>query len=168
MSNADRLRSGLGLPMSDRLVTTGPVRRRAPITSPHPSLAHPGQWIRRHIRRYTLQGAAFTILNSIHMTESARPASQTPRVLRSILRHPYGSDRLQKNLPTEPAHHSAPLRASGRPHPTPAGKTNPCPIGLGRVPPTHAGHLNSTIHPHPQPKHHIHRKLPIAHPVSSF
>jgi hypothetical protein len=99
MSNADRPSSGLGLPMTDILVTTGSVGRRAPITSPHPSLAHPGQWIRRHIRRYTLQGAAFTILNLVHMTESPPPASQTPRVLRSILRHPYESDRLQKNPP---------------------------------------------------------------------
>ena len=85
--------------MSDRLVTTGPVGRRAPITSPHPSLAHPGQWIRRHIRRYTLQGAAFTILNSVHMPESAPPTSQTLRVLRPILRHSYVSKRLQKSLP---------------------------------------------------------------------
>ena len=99
MSNADRLCSGLGLPMSDRLVTTGPVGRRAPITSPHPSLAHPGQWIRRHIRRYTLQGAAFTNLNSVHMPESAPPTSQTLRVLRPILRHSYVSKRLQKSLP---------------------------------------------------------------------
>jgi hypothetical protein len=85
--------------MGDRLVTTRPVGRRAPITSPHPSLAHSGPWIRRHIRRYTLQGAAFTNLNSVHMPESAPPASQTPRVLRRILRHPYVSHRLQKSPP---------------------------------------------------------------------
>jgi hypothetical protein len=100
MSNAGRLRSGPSLPMSDRLVITWPVGRRAPITSPHLSLAHPGQWIRRHIKRYTLQGAAFTNLNySVHMKESAPPASQTPRVLHSVLRHLSESDRLQKNSP---------------------------------------------------------------------
>jgi hypothetical protein len=99
MSSADRLRSGLGLPMSDRLMITWPVGRRAPITSPHRSLAHPCQWIRRHMRRYTLQGVPFTNLNSVHMKEFAPPASQTPRVLHSILRHSYESDRLQKNPP---------------------------------------------------------------------
>jgi hypothetical protein len=105
MSNADRLRSGLGLPISDRLVITWPVHRsplpsrHTPITSPLPSLAHPCHWIRRHMRRYTLQGAAFKNLNSIHMEESAPPASQTPRVLHSILRHPYESDRLQNSPP---------------------------------------------------------------------
>jgi hypothetical protein len=99
MSNADRLRSGLGLRMSDRLMNKGPVGRRAPITSPHPSLAHPCQWIRRHTRRYTLQGATFTNLNSIYMKDAAPPASQPHRVILSILRHPYGSDRLQKIPP---------------------------------------------------------------------
>jgi hypothetical protein len=99
MSNADRLRSGFGLPMSDRLVITGPVGRQAPITSPNPSLAHPCHWIRRLIRRYTLQGASFTNLNLIHLKESAPPASHPPRVLHPILRHPYESDRLQNSPP---------------------------------------------------------------------
>jgi hypothetical protein len=39
MSNADRLRSGLGLPMNDILVVTWPVGQRAPATAPQPSLA---------------------------------------------------------------------------------------------------------------------------------
>jgi hypothetical protein len=65
MSNTDRLRFGLGLPVSERLVATWPVGQRAPATYPHPSLAHPSQWIRSHMRRYTQQGAAIHHLNSI-------------------------------------------------------------------------------------------------------
>jgi hypothetical protein len=118
MSKADRLRSGLGLPMSDRLVITGPVGRRAPISFPPPSLAHPGQWIRRHIRRYTLQGAAFRGLNFVSPTALAPPTSKSeyvPAILRTLtIRH-----RLQKPPSTGPARHTAPLRASGRSRPPP-------------------------------------------------
>jgi hypothetical protein len=121
MSNADRLRPGLGLPMSDRLMVTGPVERRAPTTSPHPSLAHPCQWIRRHTRRYTEQGAAFNNLNSLHMKASAPPTSQSHRVLHPILRYPSESDRFQNYTPTATAHRRASLRASERSHPPPAG-----------------------------------------------
>jgi hypothetical protein len=88
MSNADRLRSGLGLPMSDKLVVTRPVGQRAPITSPQPSIAHPGQSIRCHTRRYTQQGATFPHLNSMHQKGSVPPASQTHSVQHSILRYP--------------------------------------------------------------------------------
>jgi hypothetical protein len=37
------------------------------------SYDHPGRWIRRYTRRYTLQGAAFRILNSVPPTASAPP-----------------------------------------------------------------------------------------------
>jgi hypothetical protein len=43
MSNADGLRLGLGLLMSDGLVVIWPVVQHAPATSSQPSLAHPGQ-----------------------------------------------------------------------------------------------------------------------------
>jgi hypothetical protein len=65
MSNADRLRSWLGLPMRDKFVDIGPIEQHAPYTSSQPSLAHPGQWIRRGTRRYTQQGAAFQNSNYI-------------------------------------------------------------------------------------------------------
>jgi hypothetical protein len=73
--------------------------RRAPATSPHPSLAHLGQRIRRHTKRYTQQGAVFTNLNIILEKASAPPASHSQRVLRQTLRYPSGSDRLQKTTP---------------------------------------------------------------------
>jgi hypothetical protein len=53
MRNADRLRSGPGLPLSDRPVDIGPVEQHAPSTCALPSLAHPGQWICSDTRRYT-------------------------------------------------------------------------------------------------------------------
>jgi hypothetical protein len=40
-----------------------------------------------------------TNLNSIHMKDSAPPASQPSRVLHSILRHPHASNRLQDSPP---------------------------------------------------------------------
>jgi hypothetical protein len=127
MSNADRLRPGLGLPMSDRLVVTGPVERRAPTTSPHTSLAHPGKWFRRHTSLYTQQGAAF---NTFEFTSQEK-----------LLRHPlhshivyytryYGTPSSQiayKTIPpTAAAHRRAPLRASKRLHP-PHAKNKPIP-----------------------------------------
>jgi hypothetical protein len=97
MSNADRLRSWLGLPMSDKLVVIGPVGQRAPATSPQPSLAHPCQRIRSHNKRYTQQGAAFNNLNSVPQIASAPPASKTYRILHSVLRFPSEHHRLQKS-----------------------------------------------------------------------
>jgi hypothetical protein len=81
--------------MSDKLVITRPVGQRAPITSPHQSIAHPGRWIRSYNRRYTQQGAAFHNLNSIPQKASAPPASHTHRVLHPILHYPSELHRLQ-------------------------------------------------------------------------
>jgi hypothetical protein len=68
MSNADRLRSRPSLPMSDKLVGIGPVEQHAPSISFQLSLDHPGQWIRRHNRRYTLKDAMLIILNLVSVT----------------------------------------------------------------------------------------------------
>jgi hypothetical protein len=108
MSNTDRLRSGLGLPMSDKQVVKGPVGQRASITSPQPRSTHTCQWIRSHTRGYTQQGAAFLHLNSILQKASAPPSSQAHRVLHSILRYPLVLNRLQN---TTPHGYGAPPRA---------------------------------------------------------
>jgi hypothetical protein len=109
MSNADRLRSGFGPPLSDRLVDIGPVELQAPSTSPHPSLAHPGQWIRSDTRRYTQQRAAFRVLNFISPTAIAPPTSKSEHVPAIVLRMNNHTPRLQK----------APLPGSGAPHRAP-------------------------------------------------
>jgi hypothetical protein len=109
MSNADRLRSGLGLPSSDRLVDIWPVELQAPSTSPHPSLAHQGQWIRSDTRRYTQQGAAFRVLNFNSPTATAPPTSKSDHVPAIVLRMNNHNPRLQK----------APLPWSGAPHRAP-------------------------------------------------
>jgi hypothetical protein len=119
MSNTDRLCSGLGLPMSDRLVVTRPVGQRAPITSPQPSIAHPSQWIPSLTMRYTQQGAAFHHLNSVHHKASAPPASQHIVYYTRYYGTPPSSITYKTLPPTDTAHHHAPLRASGRSHPTP-------------------------------------------------
>jgi hypothetical protein len=117
MTNAGRLRSGRGLPMSDRLVVIGPVGQRAPATSTHPSLAHPGQWIRRHRRRFTQQGATFHNLNSVPETASAPFHKHIVYYTRYY--GPPPSTIAYKNLPsTGTAHHIAPFRAPGTSHPT--------------------------------------------------
>jgi hypothetical protein len=108
MRNTDRLRSGLGLPMSDRLVVKGLVGQRAPITSPQPRTTHTCQWIRSHTRRYTQQGAAFLHLILILQKASAPPSSQAHRVLHSILWYPLVLNRLQN---TTPHGYGAPPRA---------------------------------------------------------
>jgi hypothetical protein len=110
MINADRLRSGHGIPMSDILVDiVGPVERHAPSTSPHPSLARPGQWIRSDTRRYTQQGAAFRVLNFISPTPIAPPTSKSEHVPAIVLRKNNHTPRLQKT----------PLPGSGAPHRAP-------------------------------------------------
>jgi hypothetical protein len=124
MSNADRLRSGLCLPMSDRQVITGPVGRRAPITSPHPSLAHHGQWIRSDTRRYTLQGAAFRVLNFVSPTALAPPTSNSKHVPALVLRMNNNNPRLQENPSSGAVRHTAPHRASGLSRP-PQTNTKP-------------------------------------------
>jgi hypothetical protein len=119
MSNADRLRSGHGLPMSDRQVDIGPVEHHAPSTSSQPSPAHPRQWIRRDTKRYTHQGVAFQNSNSVSPTAPALPTSKFNNVPISMVRTLAVRHRLQKNRSTGPAHNIAPHRASGRPHPPP-------------------------------------------------
>jgi hypothetical protein len=101
------------------------------------------------------------------MTESALPASQTPRVLHAILRHPYGPIDYKKPSPRS---RRTTARPSERPdvHTRRPQKTNPGPIGPSRVPPTYVDHLNSTLHPHTHATHFIHRKLPIDHYVSTL
>jgi hypothetical protein len=119
MSNADRLRSGHGLPMNDKLVDIGPVEQHAPSTSSHPSLAHPGQWIRSDTIRCTQQGAAFRSSNYVLPTALAPPTSKSKYIPAIVLRTLTIRHRLQKNPSTGPAHHTAPLRASGRSRPPP-------------------------------------------------
>jgi hypothetical protein len=138
MSNADRLRSRPGLPSSDRQVDRA-VEILAPSTSPHPSLAHQGQWTRSDTRRYTLKGAAFRDLSFISPTAIAPPTSKSEHVPAIVLRKNIHTHRLQNAPPRAAARHTAPLRASGRSCPPP-NPTNLGPIGPGRVPPTRAIH----------------------------
>jgi hypothetical protein len=119
MSNADRLRSRYGLPMSDILVDIGLVEQQAPSTSSHPSLAHPGQWIRSDTRRYTQQGAAFQNSKYVLPTALAPPTSKSRYIPATVLRTLTIRHRLQKPPYTGPAHHTAPLKASGRSRPPP-------------------------------------------------
>ena len=108
MSNTDRLRSGPGLPSSARLVDRA-AGRRAPFTSPHPSLAHNGQWIRSDTRRYTLKGAASRDLNFILPTATAPSTSKSSQVPVKVLRHTLTPHRLQKaSSPVGSAPHRAP------------------------------------------------------------
>jgi hypothetical protein len=86
MSNADRLRSGHGLPMSDRLVDIRLVEQEAPSTSSHPSLAHPNRWIRSDNIRYTQQGAAFQNSNYVLPTALAPPTSKSKYIPATVLR----------------------------------------------------------------------------------
>jgi hypothetical protein len=115
MSNADRLRSRLGLPMSERLVDIGLVEQHGPSTSSQPSLAHQGQWIRSDTRRYTQQGAGFPYSNYVPPTALAPLTSKSKYIPATVIRTLTIRHRLQKKTPpTGPAHHTAPLRASGR------------------------------------------------------
>jgi hypothetical protein len=109
MSNADRLRSGLGLPLSDILVDIGLVEQHAPSTSSHPSLAHPCQWIRSDTKRYTQQGAAFSVLNFVSPTALAPPTLNSEHVPALVLRMNKNIPRLQEN----------PLLGRGAPHRAP-------------------------------------------------
>jgi hypothetical protein len=109
MSNADRLRSGPSLPLSDRLVDIGLVEQQALSTSSQPSPAHPGQWIRTDNRWYTQQGAAFRVLNFISPTAIAPPTSKSKYVPTVVPRMSNHNPRLQK----------APLLGSGAPHRAP-------------------------------------------------
>ena len=108
MSNADRLRSGPGLPSSARLVDRA-AEQRVPSTSPHPSLAHNGQWIRSDTRRYTLKGAASRDLNFTPPTAIAPSTSKTTHVPVKVLRKNNNNHRLQKDPP----------QRSGAPHRAP-------------------------------------------------
>jgi hypothetical protein len=74
-----------------KFVDTGPFEQHFPSTSSRPSRAHPGEWIRNLLRRYTLKGATFKYLNIVSPT--AYP--------------PF----------TGPAHSRAPCRTSGRSRP---------------------------------------------------
>jgi hypothetical protein len=126
MSNADRLRSGLGIPMSVRLVDIGPVEQHAPSTSSDMSPAHPCQWIRSDTTRYTQQGAASRVSNSFHPTALAPPTLKSKHVHASVLRTYTFRHCLQKTPSPETAHHTAPLRASGRSRP-PTTSSKPMP-----------------------------------------
>jgi hypothetical protein len=99
MSYTDRLRSGPGLPMSDTLVDTRPVEQHAPSTSPQPSLAHPGMWIRSDTIRYTQQGAASRVLNFISSRALAPPTLKSEHVPTPVLRPAINNHRLQKPPP---------------------------------------------------------------------
>jgi hypothetical protein len=90
-------------------VVIWPVAQRAPATSPHPSLAHHGQWIRSHSRRYTQQGAAFRISNSVPPTALAPPTLKSKHVPTSVLRTYKIRHRLQ----------NSPLHGTGAPHRAP-------------------------------------------------
>jgi hypothetical protein len=147
MSNADRLRSRHGLPMSDRLVDIGLAEQHAPSTSSQPSLAHPRRWIRSDTRRYTQQGAAFRVLKIVPPTALAPPTSKSKHVPASVLRTIKPNSRLQPP-PTRG------WRATPRPIERPDVNVrrllppNPGPIRPGRVPPTHATHSNSNSKPY--------------------
>jgi hypothetical protein len=143
MSNADRLRSGLGLSISESLVDTGPVEQKAPSSSSQPSLAHPGRGIRSHRRRYTQQGAAFQKSNYVPPTASAPPTSKTHRVQPTVLRNHRSHHRLQNPPPR--VRRTTP-RTTERPDVNVRRQqtTNPSPSKHGRVPPTHATHYDPT------------------------
>jgi hypothetical protein len=140
MSNADRLRSRHGLPMSDRLVGIGLVEQHAMSTSSQPSLAHPGQWIRSDTIRYTQQGATFPKFElcppdnprathfeiKIHTNHTTTDPHNPP----SLTKKPPPRDRRTTPRPYErPDVH---FRLQHLP--------NPGPIRHGRVLPTHANH----------------------------
>ena len=119
MSNADRLRCGHGLPMSDKLVDIGLVEQHAPSTSSQPSLAHPCQWIRSDTRRYTQQGAAPIVLNCVFPTALAPPTLKSESVPTLVLRPDTNNHRLQKPPSPGTARHTAPHRAYARSRPPP-------------------------------------------------
>jgi hypothetical protein len=109
MSNADRLRSRHGLPMSDILVDIGLAEQHAPSTASQPNLTHPCQWIRSDTIRYTQQGAAFRVLKIVHPTSIAPPTLKSKRLPTSILRTDKSNQRLQ----------NPPLPGGGAPHDAP-------------------------------------------------
>jgi hypothetical protein len=109
MSNADRLRSGPGLPMSDRLVDIGPVEQHAPSASSQPSPTRPCQWIRRGTIRYTQQGVAFQNSNSAPPDSSRVTHFEIKIVPTSVLRTFIVRHRLPK----------IPLHGTGAPHRAP-------------------------------------------------
>jgi hypothetical protein len=147
MSDADRLRSGHGLPMSDKLVDIGLVEQQAPSTSSHPSLAYPGRYIRSDTKRYTQQGAAFRVLKIVHPTALAPPTLKSNRVPTSVLRTDKSNNRLQK---PPPRGRRATPRPTERPdvHVRCQHPPNPCSIRHGRVPPTQATHYDSNSKPY--------------------
>jgi hypothetical protein len=150
MSNADRLGSVHGLPMSDRPVDIWPVEQHAPSTSSRPSLALPGQWIRSNTRRYTQQGVAFRVLKIVPPTALAPPNLKSKRVPTSRLRTLKNNHRLQN--PPRMGRRATP-RPTERPdvHARRQQPPNPGPIELDRVPPTHATHYDPTSKPHYKP-----------------
>jgi hypothetical protein len=152
MSNADRLRSGPSLPMSDRLVDIGLVELQTPSTSSQPSLAHPSRWIRSDTRRYTQQGAAFRVLKIVRRTALATPTLKSKRVPTSIQRTDKSNHRLQN---PNPLGRRATPRPTERPdvHVRRQHPPNPCPIKPGRVPPTHATHYDSNSKPYYKPSY---------------
>jgi hypothetical protein len=85
--------------MSDILVDIGAIEQQAPSTSPQPSLAHSGKWIRSDTRRYTQQGAAPRVLNFISSTALAPPTSKSEHVPTPVLRRAINNHRLQKPPP---------------------------------------------------------------------
>jgi hypothetical protein len=110
-----RLRSGLGHPMSDKMVDTRPVEQHEPSISPPLSHAHPGQWIRRHNIRYTLQGAPLSFFNHAPPTMTYAPlTSNSHRVPPTVLRPSNIPHRLQENPSHNTTRHTAPNRDSGR------------------------------------------------------
>jgi hypothetical protein len=146
MSNADRLRCGHGLPMSDNLVDIGLVEQHAPSTSSQPSLAHRGQWIRSDTIRDTKQGATLRDLKIVHPTTLAPPTLKSQRVPTSVLRSNESNHRLQNPPPRGRRATPRPLEHPDvhvrRQHPA-----NPCLIKHGRVPPTHATHSKPNYKP---------------------
>jgi hypothetical protein len=90
-------------------VDIGLVEQQAPSTFSHPSLAHPGQWIRNDTIRYTQQGAAFRVLNFVSPTALAPPTSNSKHVPALVLRTINHIPRLPKKT----------LLRSGAPHRAP-------------------------------------------------
>jgi hypothetical protein len=166
MSNTDRLRSWLDLPMSDRLVDIGPIEQQAPSTSSYQSLDIPCQWIRSDTRRCTQQGAAFRVLKIDSPTTLAPPTLKFKRVATSVVRTDQINYRLQK---PPPYGRRATPRPTERPdvHVRRQHPPNPGPIKPRRVPPTHAIRYDPTSKPHYKPTY-LHILLRIHHDQHVF
>jgi hypothetical protein len=128
MSNADRIRSRLGLPMSDGLVVAWPVELQATATSSQPSLPHQGSVV---IADGTHSKAQFPEIRIMSPQQLPRHPLQKhnayyPRYYENtpIDWSRYKKHCLQKHTPTGTSRHTAPNRASGRSRP-PLTKTKP-------------------------------------------